>query len=135
MAGGSSAGIGGTLEANVVRWGRSVNPAWTHAAEVVAPVAATALVTQAVTPLRTGYIYGFFIACQEANDFLINWTSGGVAYSKRIIFIVGGALEVIDTVAFNEGLPSDGATNITITNVNAAAPLMVYQATLLYAEV
>jgi len=117
------------------RWGRNVDPTWTHAAEVVAPAAGTALVTQAVTAGMAGYIYGFFIACTEANSFLINWTSATVAYSKRMVFGAGGSMEAIDQIPFNEGLPADAGSNITITNVVAGAAAQVYQACLLYAEV
>ncbi|GAI15270.1 unnamed protein product [marine sediment metagenome] len=117
------------------RWGRDVSPEWVHADEQTAPGAGTVLVTKAVTAGKTGYIYGFFIACQEANDFLLNWTSGGDAYSKRIVFGGSGTTEAVDPIALNEELPADGGSNITITNVNAAAALMVYQANLLYAEV
>jgi hypothetical protein len=118
-----------------LRWGRSVNPAWTYAAEQVAPGAGTALVTQAVSAAKSGYIYGFFISCQEANNFLLNWTSGGVARSKRIIFGGAGSSEAVDPVALNEGLPADAGTNVTITNVTAAVAGMIYQANLLYGEV
>jgi len=121
--------------AKLIRWGRDVAPDWTHAAEVVAPGAGAVLVTQAVTAGVLGYIYGFFIACTEANSFLVNWTSATVAYSKRMVFGAAGSMEAIDNVAFNEGLPADAGSNITITNVVAGAALQVYQACLLYAEV
>jgi hypothetical protein len=124
-----------TTLSRLQRWGRDIDPAWVHAAEVVAPAAGTALVTQVVGAGVSGYIYGFFISAQEANDFLINWTSGGAPYSKRIIFGGGGVVQDVETVALNEGLPADTGTNVTITNVNAAAPLKVYQANLLYVEV
>lgn len=117
------------------RWGRDVSPEWVHATEQTAPGAGTALVTKAVTAGKTGYIYGFLISAQEANDFLLNWTSGGVARSKRIIFGSGGSTECVDTVALNEGLGADGGTDITITNVTAAGAGKIYQANLLYGEV
>jgi len=121
--------------AKLIRWGRDVAPDWTHAAEVVAPGAATALVTQAVAAGAVGYIYGYFVSVTEANEFLVNWTSATVAYAMRLIFGAGGYVQDVETVALNEGLPADAGTNITITNVNAGAALMVYQARLLYAEV
>jgi len=117
------------------RWGRNVTPTWTHATEVVAPGAGTALVTQAVGAGKVGYIYGFFISTQESNDFLINWTSGAAGRSKRIVFGGGGVIQDVEPVALNEGLPADTGTNITITNVNAGTAGKVYQANLLYAEV
>lgn len=117
------------------RWGRDVEPTWIYAAEQVAPGAGTALVTQAVTAAKSGYIYGFFISCQEANDFLLNWTSGGAAKSKRIVFGGAGVVQDVEPAALNEGLAADGGTNITITNVNAGGAGKVYQANLLYAEV
>jgi len=117
------------------RWGRNVNPTWIHAAEVVAPAAGTALVTRAVTAGRDGYIYGFFISCQEANNFLLNWVSGAVAYSKRIVFGGAGVIQDVEMVALNEGLPADQLAAITIKNVTIAGAGMVYQANLLFAEV
>ena len=120
---------------DLTRWGRSVSPAWTHAGEQVAPGPGTALVTQAVSAGRTGYIYGFFITVQEANDFKISWTSGGAARSKRIVFGGGGTMEDVQPAALNEGLPADSGSNVTITNVNAGGAGKIYQANLLYAEV
>ena len=123
------------IQAAQQRWGRAISVAWVHAAEQVAPGAGAVLVTRAVSAGVSGYIYGFFISAQEANNFLLNWTSGGVACSIRIIFGGLGSTEAVDPVALNEGLPADAGTNVTITNVNAAAALMVYQARLLYGEV
>ena len=105
---------------------------WAHAAEVVAPLAGAALVSQAVGAGEVGYIYGFFIAAQEANDFLINWTSGAAGYTKRIIFGGMGTTECVDPIALNDGLPADAATNMTITVVNVGGAGMIYQACLLY---
>jgi len=124
-----------TTELNIIRWGRDITVAWEHAAEQVAPGAGAVLITRAVTAGMTGYVYGFFISTQEGNNFLLNWTSGGVAYSKRIVFGAAGSLEAVDSVALNEGLPADAGTNVTITNVTAAGGGMIYQANLLYGEV
>ena len=118
-----------------LRWGRDVSPDWVHAAEQTAPGAVTVLVTKTVTAGKTGYIYGFFISAQEANNFLLNWTSGGAARSKRIVFGGGGSTECVDPIALNEGLGADAGTNVTITNVNAATAGKIYQANLLYGEV
>jgi hypothetical protein len=118
----------------IADWGHDISPAWVHAAEVAAPVAGTLLVTQTVGAGVSGYIYGFFISCSEANHFLLNWVSGGVAYSKRIIFGGAGTTEVVDLIPINEGLPADTGTDITITNVNVAGVGTVYQANLLYGE-
>jgi len=127
--------IAGGATASQQRWGRDVEPTWIYAAEQVAPGAGTALVTQAVTAAKSGYIYGFFISVQEANDFLLNWTSGGAARAKRIIFGSMGTTECVDPIALNEGLPADGGTNITITNVNTGVAGKVYQANVLYGEI
>ncbi|GAH46216.1 unnamed protein product [marine sediment metagenome] len=118
-----------------LRWGREVSPEWVHADEQTAPGAGTALVTKAVTAGKTGYIYGFLISAQEANDFLLNWTSGGTARSKRIVFGGGGSTECVDPVALNEGLGADAGTNVTITNITAATAGKIYQVNLLYGEV
>lgn len=123
------------LISQYTRWGRVITPSWVHAVESVAPGAGATLVTKAVTAGKTGYIYGLFISSEEANEFLINWTSGGVAKSKRIVFLAGGALESIDQVPMNEGLGADATTNVTITVVTAAGAGEIYQANLLYGEV
>ncbi|MBA7689858.1 hypothetical protein ES703_98377 [subsurface metagenome] len=131
-------GIGeGTLRkiAKYQRWGRDLEPEWVHATEVTAPTGGTALVTKAVGTGKSGYIYGFLISAQEANDFKLNWTSGATAYSIRIPFGGTGATECVDSLPLNEGLPADAETSITITNVNAATAEKIYQARLLYLEV
>jgi hypothetical protein len=84
---------------------------------------------------KVGYIYGFYINAGEGNDFRINWTSGGVARSRRIVFPGKGTLQYVDVIAFNEGLPADGGTSVTITNVNAGSSGSVYQAALLVVAV
>jgi len=114
---------------------RDVNPAWVHGGEVTAPAAGTALVSKTVSTGKTGYIYGFFISAGEANDFKINWTSGGSSYSIRIPFGGKGCVHYIDFIPMNEGLSADAGSSITITNVNAGSSGVVYQARLLYAEV
>jgi hypothetical protein len=124
-----------TVLAALQRWGRNVAPTWVHAAEVTAPAAGTALVSKTVTTGKAGYIYGFFISAQEANDFKINWTSGATTYSRRIVLASKGSLQYVDLIALNEGLPADAGSSITITNVNAGSAGIVYQAALLYAEV
>lgn len=124
-----------TADYTKIRWGKDVSPFWVHAAEVTAPAAGTALVSKTVSTGKVGYIYGFFISAGEANDFLINWTSGGAAYSVRIPFSGKGALQYIDFTPLNEGLPADGGSTISITNVNAGSAGIVYQARLLYVEV
>ncbi len=119
----------------LIRWGRDVNPFWVHGYEIIAPSAGTALVSRTVTSGKSGYIYGFYISAGEANDFKINWTSGGTAYSVRIIFPSKGSLQYIDFAPLNEGLPADAGSSITVTNVNAGSAGIVYQARLLYVEV
>jgi len=124
-----------TEQAKYQRWGRNLEPEWVHSAEVTAPAAATNLVSKTVGTGKSGYIYGFLITAGEPNDFKLNWTSGGTAYSIRIVFSSKGSLETIDNVALNEGLPADAGSSITIQNVNAGAAGIVYQARLLYVEV
>jgi hypothetical protein len=124
-----------TTLAKLKRWGRNVEPFWVHGSELTAPAANTNLVLRTVTTGKQGYIYGFYITAQEGNNFRINWISGGTSRSIRITFGTAGSVENIDVVPMNEGLPADGGSNITITNVNAGASGRVYQARLLYVEV
>ena len=115
-------------------YGKDVALYWVHGSEVTAPSADTALVTKTVTSGKKGYIYGFFISAGEANDFKINFVSGGTAYSIRIPFGSKGAIHFADIIPLNEGMAADGGTDITITNVNAGSTEAVYQARLLIAE-
>jgi hypothetical protein len=119
----------------LTRWGRDVSPAWVQGGEVTAPPANTALVSWTVPAGKTGFIYGFFISAGEGNDFRVNWTSGGVTYSRRIVFAGKGTLHFVDITALNEGLPADGGTSVTITNVNAGSAGIVYQVALLVVAV
>jgi hypothetical protein len=120
-----------TMLSKLIKWGRDASPFWVHGGEVTAPEAGTALVSWTVPSGRVGYVYGFFISAGEGNDFKLNWTSGGVAYSRRIVFPGKGTLHFVDVIALNEGLPADANTSVTITNVNAGSAGVVYQAALL----
>ncbi len=122
------------LTASIVRWGIPAEPTWVYAAQVVAPLAGAVLVNQLVGAGFLGYIFGFLIASQEPNSFLLNWISGGVARSKIIIFGGAGTLEDVNNIALNTGLLADPGTVITITNINAGGAGIIYQANLLYAE-
>jgi hypothetical protein len=124
-----------TNQSKLTRWNREVDPTWIHAVEQVAPLALTNLITIAVTAGTTGFIYGFFISATEANNFFINWVSGGVTRTMRIPFAGSGAVENVDPVPMNEGLAADASTNITVQNVNAGGVGSIYQARLLYTEV
>lgn len=114
---------------------RALNPIWIHAIAVTAPGAGTVLVSQTVAAGKQGFIYGFLISSQEANNFLINWISGGAARSIRIVFGAQGSTQDTEVVPLNEGLPADAGTNVTITNVTISGVGIIYQARLLYAEV
>jgi hypothetical protein len=124
-----------TTLAKLIRRGRNVEPVWIYGDEVTAPAANTPLVSQTVSTGKTGYIYGIFIASQEANDFKLNWVSGGVSKSIRIVFSGKGSLMSTFEIPINEGLGADAGSSITITNVNAGSTGIVYQAGILYAEV
>jgi len=121
-----------TTISGIVTTASNIAPTWVYAAEVTAPGAGDTLVSKTVIAGESGKIYGFFLSAGEANDFKLNWTSGGAAYSKRIIFSSAGTVENVSSIAENEGLPADEGTAITITVVNAAAVGIVYQANLLY---
>jgi hypothetical protein len=123
-----------TTQATLKRFGRDVSPFWVYGSEATAPAAGTALVSRTVTSGKTGYIYGLIITAGEANDFRLNWTSGGTTRSVRFALASRGSVVLISPVALNEGLSADGGSSITITNVNAGSSGIVYQAALLVAE-
>jgi len=108
---------------------------WIHAVEVTAPLAGAILVSRTVSAGKSGFIYGFLISTQEANSFLINWTSGGIARSIIVVFGSKGSTQDTEDIALNNQLPADAGTNITITVVNAGGGGLLYQARLLYLEV
>jgi hypothetical protein len=124
-----------TTQAILKRWGKNVTPFWVLGSELTAPAANTALVSRTVTTGKTGFVYGLIITAGEANDFKLNWTSGGTARSVRFMLASRGSVVLISPIALNEGLPADGGSSITITNINAGSSGIVYQAALLYAEV
>jgi len=118
----------------LIRWGRYVKPIWIDGSEVVAPPANTELVSVTVAG-NEGYIYGFCITCDEANDFLIQWISKGISKSLRVKFPDAGSMCYTDHVPINEGSPADKGTKISIVNVNAGSANVKYSARILYAEV
>lgn len=124
-----------TASINDIRFGKNVTPTWIHATEQTAPGAGTVLVSKTVSAGKVGFIYGFLISAQEANDFKINWTSGSVARSIRIVFGGKGSTQDTEIIPINEGLGADGSSIITITNISAAGIGTIYQARLLYAEI
>jgi hypothetical protein len=124
-----------TTLATLKRWGRNVSPTWVVGSEVAAPAAGTALVSRTVSTGKTGYVYGFLISSGESNDFRLTWTSGGTSRSLRIVLASKGTVVLISPVPVNEGLPADGGTSVSVTNVSAGSSGVVYQAAILYAEV
>jgi hypothetical protein len=119
--------------APLVRYGRTVSPTWTYGSEVTAPSAGSTLVSVSIPSANKGYIYGFYIAAGEGNDFLINFTSGGTSINIRIMLAGKGTVMAVFNLPINEGLPADGGTSITITNVNAGSSGVKYRAGLLVA--
>jgi hypothetical protein len=124
-----------TIQSRLNRWGRNVDPTWVHGAAVTAPAALTNLVSQTVTAGKTGYFYGFLITAQEANDFIITWTSSAAVKTIRITYGGKGTVESVDVVSMNEGLGADATTTITIANESVGTAGLIYQARLLYTEV
>lgn len=118
---------------NSIRFGRNVSPSWIYGAEITAPASGTTLVSRAVSSGKNGYIYGFYISAGEGNSFRLRWVSRGTTYTIMVVFPGPGSIQYADFIALNEGLPADGNTTITITNVNVGGS--VYQAGILYAEV
>jgi hypothetical protein len=115
-------------------YGKDVVLSWVHGSEITAPAANTALVSKTVSTGAKGYIYGFFVSVPEPNDIKINFTYNNTNYSIRIPFSAKGAIHFADIIPINEGMPADGGSTITITNVNAGSVGLIYQARLLYAE-
>lgn len=121
--------------APLARWGRDAAPAWVHGDEVEAPPAGTTLVSKSVGAGKLGYVYGLLISAEEPNSFRLSWTSGGAPHHVRLPLASAGSLSLQAPAAINEGLPADGGSTISISNVNPAGSGKVYQARLLYAEV
>lgn len=107
---------------------------WYHGVEKVAPPALTVLVTKAVDELvPLGKIFGYFISCNEPNDFRLQWTSG-TARSMLVCLPSGGTIVVVlDYQCLNEKIEAALGTVITIKNVTAGAAGKLYQAGVLLA--
>lgn len=134
MPQGAMAAAALAVNSSLNRWGRNVTPVWVNGIEHTAPGAGTALVTQAVTAGKTGYIYGFEISAEEANDFILSWTSSTAVISMRYVFGGAGSIHLDSFIAVNDGWGADAASTITITNVTAGGIGRIYQARLLYGE-
>ncbi len=109
------------------------HPPWTRGTEQTAPAANTTLVSKTISTGAIGYIYGFEITAEEANQFLIKWNDG-TARQNRIIFNAGGSLLYVHNKAYNEGEGAVAGSNITIENVNAGTAGKKYSARLLVGE-
>lgn len=112
----------------------NVEPTWYHENSVTAPTGGTDLVTRTVAANVSGYIYGFFVAAQEANTFNLRWTSGGTAYARIIPIGGSGSIEYSNDKPLNSSLPADTGTAIHIQNETTGSAGILYQASLLEAE-
>jgi len=121
--------------AKLIKFNRSVSPAWVYGSEATAPASGTSLVSKTVGSGKSGYVYGVFISAGEANEFKLSWVSGGSTYGIRIPFSSKGAIYSILDVPINEGLPASSGSTITLTNINAGSTGAVYQAGVLYVEI
>jgi hypothetical protein len=119
----------------LIRYGRSISPAWVYGSEVTEPAAGTNLVSKTVSSGKAGYVYGILITAGESNDFKLVWTSGGTARSLRFATASKGTILIVSSVALNEGLPADGGTAVAVQNANAGSSGVVYQVAVLYGEV
>ena len=108
---------------------------WEIGNEATAPGAGTVLVAKTLKSGYRGHIYGFLLSAEEANQFRINWTSQGVARSKKIDFSGAGTISEEMKEHLNKGLEADAGTTITITNITAAVAGKIYQASLFFMEV
>jgi len=116
------------------RWGEDIEPDWIVGAEATAPAAGTNLVSKTVGTGVTGRIFGIHISANEANEFKLIWTSGGVARSLRFSLASAGVIYIASQTPMNKDLLADEGTTISIQNVGAGSAGIVYQASLLYAE-
>lgn len=102
----------------ILRWGHLTTPRWIIGADINDPPANTTLVSFNIPSGKQGYIYGFYIATPEANDFYINFINQGVEKRYYILFGAKATLYFSDLIPMNEGLPCDSNTDIVIKNVN-----------------
>lgn len=107
---------------------------WVNPIEKTEPGAGDSLVSKTIKSGYRAKIHGIFISSPEANSFLLNWTSGGVARSKRIEFTGRGTVQEESKNPMNLGQEADAGTAITVTVVNASGAGLVYQADILYEE-
>lgn len=116
------------------RWGMDIEPTWYYAAAQTAPAAASTLVSRVVPAGLSGYISGYFIACEEANTFYLKWTSGKNSCARVIPLGGSGSIDAELPLPINYNLPADANSTIEITNLNAGSSGKSYQANLLEAE-
>lgn len=113
---------------------REVMPTWrNYSGIIIAPAAGGVLASYPTTQIQT-WIYGFFIACTEVNNFVVKWVYCGNDFVRFVPFGGLGYSEQIDYVPLNEGYPADNRSVISITVVNAGNAGQQYQAGLMIAE-
>ncbi len=103
----------------ILRWGHNTTPKWVLGGYVANPGAGSVLINISVPSGFMGYIYGFYLLSNEANDFKISWVSGGSANEYVITHGARGVTYYADTIPLNEGLPADSGSSIMVSVVNA----------------
>jgi outer membrane protein assembly factor BamB len=94
------------------KWERYVEPRWVHGSMVV-PIYSGMPILHII--VSSGYIYGFIIESEDANDFKITWESNGKKYSIRISLPSPGTVHYSNVIPLNEGLPATGDVYISVT--------------------
>jgi hypothetical protein len=83
-------------------WERYTEPKWIHSPVVESLEEGESILRIGVSD---GYIYGFMIYSEDANDFRLTWTSNGSTYSVRLSLPSPGTISYFSAVPINEGLP------------------------------
>jgi hypothetical protein len=94
-------------------WERYVEPRWVHGSTVVSPSNGMAILNIEVSD---GYIYGFIIDSESANDFYLTWESNDTNYSIRVSLPSPGTVQYSNVIPLNEGLPATGEVCISAIN-------------------
>lgn len=105
-------------------------PFWVHGENKTAPAEGTSLVGFQISPRRVGKLYGWYIVCPEANEFILY--IGDVGYRIAAFASAGVIYFTSDFPLFDN---IEAGLWISILNVSAGGAGKVYRASLLVDQV
>lgn len=118
----------------LIRWGVGVEPSWTEGSETDGPAAGTALVSKDIASGKVGKVFGVHISAGEGNEFQLGIYDGTTfTVKKRFALASAGTILIVAGAPLIEDVP--GGQSVEVRNVKDGTAGVIYQASVLVAEV